>query len=135
QDAFKASASAADALAASVAPRDLPDVPGFQAAAIYHPGASVGAEFYDVFPVSDGWGFAVGGAAGKGEAAASVTAMVRGGLRVLSVWEPDPDRVMAKVNEAMFTEGTGMFVMALAGAIQGRRVRLSSAGHHPAALV
>ncbi|MFB4264075.1 SpoIIE family protein phosphatase [Nonomuraea sp. GTA35] len=132
QSSFQSRSRAADALSASVAPRNLPDVPGYEAAAVYHPGSSVGAEFYDVFPVSGGWGFALGGAAGKGEEAASVSAMVRGGLRVLSVWETDPDLVMRKVNQALVTQGTGMFVMAVAGFVKGRQIRLSSAGHHPA---
>lgn len=132
---FQSRTQATEALTQSVAPRHLPDVPGFEAAAIYHPGSSVGAEFYDVFPVSCGWGFALGGAAGKGEEAASVTAMVRGGLRVLSTWESDPDQVMRKVNQALVAQGTGMFVMAVAGFVQGDTIRLSSAGHHPAALV
>ncbi|MEV4799056.1 SpoIIE family protein phosphatase [Nonomuraea sp. NPDC049421] len=135
QVSFQSRSRAADALSASVAPRNLPDVPGYEAAAVYHPGSSVGAEFYDVFPVSGGWGFALGGAAGKGEEAASVSAMVRGGLRVLSAWEPDPDLVMRKVNEALVAQGTGMFVMAVAGFAKGREIRLSSAGHHPAALL
>ncbi|GAA0941287.1 SpoIIE family protein phosphatase [Nonomuraea longicatena] len=135
QRRLESRAQAADALTASVVPRALPDVPGYEAAAIYHPGSSVGAEFYDVFPVSGGWGFALGGAAGRGEEAASVSAMVRGGLRVLSVWEDDPDQVVRKVNQALVAQGTGMFVMAVAGFARGREVRLSSAGHHPAALV
>ncbi|MEV4116418.1 SpoIIE family protein phosphatase [Nonomuraea sp. NPDC049695] len=135
QSSFQSRSRAADALSASVAPRKLPDVPGYEAAAVYHPGSSVGAEFYDVFPVSTGWGFALGGAAGKGEEAASVSAMVRGGLRVLSVWEPEPDLVMRKVNQALVAQGTGMFVMAVAGFVKGREIRLSSAGHHPAALL
>ncbi|MFG1702034.1 SpoIIE family protein phosphatase [Nonomuraea sp. M3C6] len=135
QTSFQSRSRAADALSASVAPRNLPDVPGYEAAAVYHPGSSVGAEFYDVFPVSGGWGFALGGAAGKGEEAASVSAMVRGGLRVLSGWESDPDLVMRKVNEALVTQGTGLFVMVVAGFVRGREIRLSSAGHHPAALL
>jgi PAS domain S-box-containing protein len=135
QTSFESRSRAADALSASVAPRKLPDVPGYEAAAVYHPGASVGAEFYDVFPVAGGWGFALGGAAGKGEEAASVSALVRGGLRVLSVWESDPDLVVGKVNEALVAQGTGMFVMVVAGFVQGRKIRLSSAGHHPAALM
>ncbi|MGN9839257.1 SpoIIE family protein phosphatase [Nonomuraea sp. H19] len=135
QSTYQSRSQAADALSASVAPRNLPDVPGYEAAAVYHPGSSVGAEFYDVFPVSGGWGFALGGAAGKGEEAASVSAMVRGGLRVLSVWESDPDLVMRKVNEAMVAQGTGMFVMAIAGFVRGREITLSSAGHHPAVLL
>jgi phosphoserine phosphatase RsbU/P len=132
---FQSRSRAADALSASVARRSLPDVPGYEAAAVYHPGASVGAEFYDVFPVAGGWGFALGGAAGKGEDAASVSAMVRGGLRVLGTWESDPDPVVRKVNEALVEQGTGMFVMAVAGFVKGRTIRMSSAGHHPAALV
>jgi len=136
QSSFQSRSRAAEALSASVAPRNLPDVPGYEAAAVYHPGASVGAEFYDVFPVcSSGWGFALGGAVGKGEEAATVSAIVRGGLRVLSVWESDPDLVMRKVNEALVAQGTGMFVMAIAGFVRGREIRLSSAGHHPAVLL
>ncbi|MFI7124443.1 SpoIIE family protein phosphatase [Nonomuraea sp. NPDC050153] len=135
QTSFQTRSRAADALSASVAPRKLPDVPGYEAAAVYHPGSSVGAEFYDVFPVSCGWGFALGGAVGKGEEAASVSAMVRGGLRVLGVWESDPDLVMRKVNEALVAQGAGMFVMVVAGFVKGREIRLSSAGHHPAALL
>ncbi|TMR96932.1 SpoIIE family protein phosphatase [Nonomuraea basaltis] len=135
QSSFQSRSRAADALSASVAPRNLPDVPGYEAAAVYHPGSSVGAEFYDVFPVSGSWGFALGGAAGKGEEAASVSAMVRGGLRVLSVWESDPDLVMRKVNEALVAQGTGMFVMAVAGFVRGREIRMASAGHHPAVLL
>ncbi|RVX39695.1 PAS domain S-box-containing protein [Nonomuraea polychroma] len=135
QSSYQSRSRAADALSASVAPRSLPDVPGYEAAAVYHPGSSVGAEFYDVFPIAKGWGFALGGAAGKGEEAASVSAMVRGGLRVLSVWESDPDLVMRKVNEALVAQGTGMFVMAVAGFVRGREIRLSSAGHHPAMLL
>jgi serine phosphatase RsbU (regulator of sigma subunit) len=61
--------------------------------------------------------------------------MVRGGLRVLGCWDSDPDLVMRKVNEALVAQGTGMFVMAVAGFVQGRKIKLSSAGHHPAAML
>ncbi|MEV0619813.1 SpoIIE family protein phosphatase [Nonomuraea sp. NPDC050404] len=135
QSSFQSRSRAADALSASVAPRNLPDIPGYEASAVYHPGSSVGAEFYDIFPVSGGWGFALGGAAGKGEEAASVSAMVRGGLRVLSTWDSNPDLVMRKVNEALVDQGSGMFVMAVAGFVKGREIRMSSAGHHPAAIL
>ncbi|MER7131393.1 SpoIIE family protein phosphatase [Streptosporangium saharense] len=133
---FQTRSQAADALRASVVPRSLPDIPGVEAAAIYHAGSSqVGAEFYDVFPVRDGWGFALGGAAGKGEEAASVTAMVRNGLRVLSVWESDPVEAMRRLNHALVAQNSGMFVMAVAGFVRGRRIVLAGAGHHPAALL
>ena len=133
---FQTRSQAADALRTSVVPRSLPNIPGFEAAAIYHAGSSpVGAEFYDVFPVRDGWGFALGGAAGKGEEAASVSAMVRNGLRVLSVWESDPGEALRKLNQALIAQRNGMFVMAVAGFVRSRKIRLASAGHHPAALL
>ncbi|WP_031159728.1 SpoIIE family protein phosphatase [Streptosporangium roseum] len=133
---FQTRSQAADALRTSVVPRSLPDIPGFEAAAIYHAGSSpVGAEFYDVFPVRDGWGFALGGAAGKGEEAASVSAMVRNGLRVLSVWESDPGEALRKLNHALTAQNSGLFVMAVAGFVRARKIKLASAGHHPAALL
>lgn len=136
REGFQTRSRAADALRTSVVPSSLPDIPGLETAAIYHAGSSpVGAEFYDAFPVENGWGFALGGAAGKGEEAASVSAMVRNGLRVLSVWESDPGEALRKLNHALVAQNNGMFVMAVAGFVRGRRVRLASAGHHPAAIL
>jgi len=138
QRSFQRRSLAADTLQTGVLPRNLPDLPGFETAAIYHPGSglrAIGGEFYDVFPVKNGWGFVIGSAAGKGEEAAAVTAMVRNGMRVLSVWEDDPGLALRKVNDALVVQNTGLFVMAAAGFVRGRKVRLASAGHHPAALL
>jgi sigma-B regulation protein RsbU (phosphoserine phosphatase) len=138
QRGFQRRSQAADTLQTGVLPRHLPDVPGFEIAASYHRGSglrAIGGEFYDVFPVKNGWGFVIGSAAGRGEEAASVTAMVRNGLRVLSVWEDDPGQALRKVNDALVAQSTGMFVMAAAGFVRGRKARLASAGHHPAALL
>ncbi|GAB3164991.1 SpoIIE family protein phosphatase [Microbispora hainanensis] len=138
QQGFQRRAHAADTLQTGVLPRTLPEIPGFEIAAAYHPGSgmrAIGGEFYDVFPVKNGWGFVIGSAAGRGEEAAAVTAMVRNGLRVLSVWEDDPGQALRKVSDALVVQNTGMFVMAAAGFVRGRKVRLASAGHHPAALI
>ncbi|WP_327045274.1 SpoIIE family protein phosphatase [Microbispora sp. NBC_01189] len=138
QRGFQRRSQAADTLQTGVLPRTLPDIPGFEIAAVYHPGSgmrAIGGEFYDVFPVKNGWGFVVGSTAGRGEEAAAVTAVVRNGLRVLSVWEDDPGEALRKVSDALVAQNTGLFVMAAAGFVRGRKVRLASAGHHPAALV
>jgi sigma-B regulation protein RsbU (phosphoserine phosphatase) len=142
QRIFQSRSQAADTLQTGVLPRTLPDVPGYETAASYHTGAgprAIGGEFYDVFRVKDGWGFAVGGVVGQGDEAASVTAMVRGGLRTLSVWDGDPGAVVAKLNDALVAQDTGMFVMVAAGFVtsggRGGRVRLASAGHHPPAVL
>ncbi|GLX92897.1 SpoIIE family protein phosphatase [Herbidospora sp. NBRC 101105] len=138
QRSFQRSSNAADALRSGVLPRSLPEVAGFETAAIYHPGSAmraIGGEFYDVFPMKGGWGFVIGGAAGRGEEAASVTSLVRNGVRVLSAFERDPGEALRKVNDALLAQHTGLFVMAAAGFVRGRKVRLASAGHHPAALL
>lgn len=141
QLSFRRRAQAAETLQTGVLPRTLPETPGFEAAAVYHRGSgaqAIGGEFHDVFPVRDGWGFAIGGAVGKGAEAAGVSAMVRGGFRMLSVTENDPAAVIARLNDALVAQGTGMFVMAVAGFVpRGRkgRVRLASAGHHPPAII
>ncbi|GAA0384711.1 hypothetical protein GCM10009530_39470 [Microbispora corallina] len=138
QHGFQRRAQAAETLQTGVLPRTLPDVPGFEIGAVYHPGSgmrAIGGEFYDVFPVKSGWGFVIGSAAGRGEEAAAVTAMVRNGLRVLSVWENDPGEALRKINDALVAQRTGLFVMAAAGFVRGRKIRLASAGHHPAALL
>ncbi|GGK95550.1 hypothetical protein Sme01_30930 [Sphaerisporangium melleum] len=142
QRLFQDRAQAADTLQTGVLPRTLPDVPGYDVAAAYHTGSApkaIGGEFYDVFPVKDGWGFAVGGVVGQGEEAASVTALVRGGLRTLSVWEDDPGAVVSRLNDALVAQDTGMFVMVAAGFVtpgrRGGRVRLASAGNHPPAVL
>lgn len=138
QHTFQRRSQAADTLQAGVLPRTLPEVPGYEIAAAYHPGSglrAIGGEFYDVFPVENGWGFVIGSAVGRGAEAASVTTMVRGGLRVLGVGEHDPGEALRKVSDALVAQGAGLFVMAAAGFVRGRRVRLASAGHHPAALI
>ncbi|WP_214411242.1 SpoIIE family protein phosphatase [Sphaerisporangium fuscum] len=142
QRVFQGRSQAADTLQTGVLPRTLPEIPGYDTAAAYHTGAgprAIGGEFYDVFRVKDGWGFAVGGVVGQGEEAASVTAMVRGGLRTLSVLEDDPGAVVARLNDALVVQDTGMFVMVAAGFVTpGRRagrVRLASAGNHPPAVL
>jgi PAS domain S-box-containing protein len=138
QRSFQRRSQAADTLQLGVLPRHLPDIPGFESAAIYQRGSglrAIGGEFYDVFPIGRGWGFVIGSAAGRGDEAAAVTAMVRNGLRVLSAYEKDPGEALRKVNDALVAQRTGMFVMAAAGFVRGRKVRLASAGHHPAALL
>ncbi|MBO3753063.1 SpoIIE family protein phosphatase [Streptosporangiaceae bacterium NEAU-GS5] len=135
---FQRRSQAADTLQTGVLPRHLPEIPGFETAAIYHRGTglrAIGGEFYDVFPLDRGWGFVIGSAAGRGDEAAAVTAMVRNGLRVLSTYEKDPGEALRKVNDALVAQHTGMFVMAAAGFVRGKKVRLASAGHHPAALL
>lgn len=86
-------------------PPKLPDVPGLEIAAIYHPfgdGIDVGGDFYDVWPIGEAqWGIAVGDATGTGPEAAGLTALARFTLRALTMTHDDPQRVLRDLNTAL----------------------------------
>ncbi len=133
----------AAALQASLLPQVPAPMPGLDWAAAYRPGTQdieVGGDFYDFFKSPGGWGLVLGDVCGKGEEAAAVAAMVRHGIRLLSLWDDHPAQVLAKVNAAMMARHeTDRFVTAAAAHLRWRAdrldVKLTSAGHPAAALV
>ncbi|MFE7962605.1 GAF domain-containing SpoIIE family protein phosphatase [Streptomyces cellulosae] len=84
---------------------DLPDVPGAQVAAFYHPagqGLDIGGDFYDVFPRGDGsWSFVLGDVCGRGAKAATTTALVRHTARAVAPLLDDPVAVVKAVDRAL----------------------------------
>jgi serine phosphatase RsbU (regulator of sigma subunit) len=140
---FRHRAAAAEALQSSLLPARLPEVPGLDLFAAYQPaseGLDVSGDFYDVFPVPDGWAITVGDVCGKGQEAAAMTAAARHAIRVLAHWNPDPVDVLARVNEVMLAgDYEDRFVTAKLAYLRwdGARlhVRLASAGHPGPALV
>lgn len=101
----------AQALQHSLRPPEVPDIPGAQVGAYYRAvGAAtqVGGDFYDAYPLQDGWLLVIGDVTGKGAAAASVTALARGAL------------------EAAATQtGSALEAVARLDALLGRREELS----------
>jgi serine phosphatase RsbU (regulator of sigma subunit)/PAS domain-containing protein len=140
---FRHRSAVAEALQGSLLPATLPDVPGLDLFAAYQPaseGLEVSGDFYDVFPVADGWAITVGDVCGKGKEAAAMTAAARHAIRVLAHWNPDPADVLAKVNEVMLTgDYEDRFVTAKLAYLRwegtGLHVTLASAGHPGPALV
>lgn len=140
---YQRRSDAADALQASLLPRSLPAVPGLDIAASYRAatdGVEVGGDFYDVYQSPGGHGLVLGDVCGKGEEAATVTAMVRHGVRLLGLWNPEPGEVLRLVNHAMFVQQeTDRFVTAVAAHLSfdddDVLVRLASAGHPRAAIL
>jgi serine phosphatase RsbU (regulator of sigma subunit)/PAS domain-containing protein len=140
---FRHRAAAAEALQSSLLPARLPEVPGLDLSAVYEPaseGLDVSGDFYDVFPVQDGWAITVGDVCGKGQEAAAMTAAARHAIRVLAHWNPDPVDVLARVNEVMLAgDYEDRFVTAKLAYLRwdGARlhVTLASAGHPGPALV
>jgi sigma-B regulation protein RsbU (phosphoserine phosphatase) len=140
---FRHRSAVAEALQASLLPARLPDIPGLDLSAAYLPageGLEVSGDFYDVFPVQDGWGITIGDVCGKGQEAAAMTAAARHAIRVLAAFTPDPAEVLAKANEVMLGGGyEDRFVTAklayLKWGADGLRVRMASSGHPGPALV
>ncbi len=140
---FRHRSAVAEALQASLLPSRLPGIPGLDLSAAYLPagaGLEVSGDFYDVFPVRDGWGITIGDVCGKGQDAAAMTAAARHAIRVLATYEADPVEVLRRVNEIMLGGGfEDKFVTAKLAYLswEGRvlRVNLASAGHPGPALV
>ena len=62
----------------------------------------VGGDFYDVFPVADGWMLVIGDVTGRGARAASITAVARYTLRTAAALTNDPVVALATLNRALF---------------------------------
>jgi serine phosphatase RsbU (regulator of sigma subunit) len=140
---FRRRSEIADALQASLLPRELPVLPGVDVAAAYvaaTDGLEIGGDFYDVYASPGGWGMAIGDVCGKGEEAAAVTASARHAIRVLAHGNPDPAEVLRQANEIMLAEKfEDRFITACAAHLSWRddavRVVLASSGHPGAAVV
>jgi serine phosphatase RsbU (regulator of sigma subunit)/PAS domain-containing protein len=133
----------ADALQASLLPRQLPEIPGAELAARYiasTEGIEIGADFYDAYRTPDGWGLSVGDVCGKGQEAAAVTAAARHAIRVIAHEHADPARVLAGANKILLAEElSGGFVTASIAHLRWQKgvmhAVFGSAGHPSAAIV
>jgi serine phosphatase RsbU (regulator of sigma subunit)/PAS domain-containing protein len=127
----------ADALQASLLPRQPRQIPGAEIAAGHAPATrarDTGGDFYDIYPARGGWGVSIGDVCGRGQDAAAVTAAARHAIRVLAHWDADPAGVLRGANEIMMEEEFGgRFVTASVSHLRwqdGRlHVVLGSAGH------
>jgi serine phosphatase RsbU (regulator of sigma subunit) len=79
-------------------PRNFPDHPHFAVTGINFPCLSVGGDYFDVFPLSDGrTAFLIADVSGKGLGAAILTTMLQGALSGMTLGI-DPARVVSHVN-------------------------------------
>jgi serine phosphatase RsbU (regulator of sigma subunit) len=141
---FRHRSAVAEALQGSLLPARLPDVPGFELSAAYIPAGEnleVSGDFYDVFPVQDGWwAVVVGDVCGKGQEAAAMTAAARHAIRAIAHWNPDPVDVLAKANEVILAgDYEDRFVTAKLAYLRrdGDQVKaeLASSGHPGPAVI
>ncbi|HEX8854903.1 MAG TPA: GAF domain-containing SpoIIE family protein phosphatase, partial [Thermoleophilaceae bacterium] len=89
-------------------PPALPSMPGWEIEAHYQPAGEeneVGGDFYDAFPVADGWMVVIGDVAGRGIEAASLTALARYTLRAAGTLLGDPVAAVSELNRELRERG------------------------------
>ena len=136
QEIYEKQRGIAEILQKSFLPSALPDVPGYEIAEAYigaQEHAQVGGDFYDFVDFGEGrFGLVIGDVSGKGVGAAVHTAMAKYMLRGFSHEDPEPQRVMKRLNDAMTWSGNGeLFITLFYGILDTRQGRLvyASAGH------
>lgn len=133
----------AQTLQQSLLPPHVPEVPGLEVAARYHPageGSEVGGDFYDIFQRSNrSWGLAIGDVCGKGAGAAVLTALARYTVRAAAMEAWRPSRILHRLNEAILRNPVDdRFCSVLYAVVEpeGRTARVTLAsGGHPLPLV
>src|SRR4051794_40886505 len=114
-------------------PKELPELPGWEVAALYRPAREVGGDFYDVIPLPDGQvGFVIGDVTDKGIPAALVMAATRSVLRASAQRLLEPGLVLERVNEHLCPDmPEKMFVTCLYGVLEPASglFRFANAGH------
>ena len=129
-----------ETLQQSLLPAELPDVPGWEIAALYRPAGGeqrveVGGDFYDVFRSGENWFAIIGDVTGKGVGAAALTALLRHGSRFASRYDPSPASILSALDEELRSRSRDSLCTALCLRLQHRRIILSGGGHPPALIV
>lgn len=124
----------ATTLQQSLLPEALPEIAGWDIAALYRPASAggeveVGGDFYDAFQSEGGWIMLVGDVTGKGVEAAAMTSLVRYGAKFVGEHVPDPAGILARLDEALRQQPALSLCSALCLRIEDDRITLASAGH------
>lgn len=130
----------ADTLQESLLPEALPEVPGWEMAALYRPAGAeqridVGGDFFEVFQTDAGWFVVIGDVTGKGVAAAALTALLRHGSRFASRYDPEPSAIMRELDASLHGRSSDSMCTALCMRLGADHVVISSGGHPPALVV
>jgi serine phosphatase RsbU (regulator of sigma subunit) len=138
---YRAQIEIATALQRGLLPEALPSMPGAEVATRYlaaGEGIEVGGDFYDLWLLDGGaFGAAIGDVSGKGAAAASMTSLARHTVRVASLHEPTPSRVLRVLNDEIRRHAstdlfcTAAYAHALDAGPSGLQLTVALGGHPP----
>jgi serine phosphatase RsbU (regulator of sigma subunit) len=124
----------------NILPQTLPEVTGYEFAAICNPAREVGGDFYDIFlNTPDRTVMMIGDAAGKGLKAAMFITQTQGLARAFTLEKSTPQTILEAVNSSMISIGrpSSEFVTMFYAELNRRSGRFlySSAGHNPPLLL
>lgn len=116
--------------------KELPQLPGFELAALCRTAHLVGGDFYDVLRVGENSALLViADVMGKGVLASMFAAILRTILRASPELTRDPPALLTRVNRLLFDElsGVDMFITAQLAFVDtaARKMMVASAGHCP----
>jgi PAS domain S-box-containing protein len=130
----RASVQVARTLQDSLLPEALPEVPGWEVAALYRPAgheSDVGGDFYDLWPVGEDWMVMIGDVTGKGVDAAVVTSLVRHTAWTASDFASRPAEILGHVDRALKRRPSIPVCTALCMRVRGASGTLACGGHPP----
>lgn len=118
-------------------PVSLAQPPGVHVDAVFQAGSDeveIGGDWYDTVLLRDGSLLVgIGDVMGRGLQAASIMARIRQMISVVALYESDPSRVLATVDELVRQAVPDLLVTAFCGIINPKRTefRYANAGHRP----
>ena len=124
----------------SLLPDHLPEIAGFETAAVYTPGVAgteVGGDWYDVVAAEGHVVAVVGDVSGRGLPAAAIMASLRYGMRIPAANGDSPDAILTAVDRIGLASRHGHFATVLCTAVdrRARRLTVCNAGHPPPLLL
>jgi serine phosphatase RsbU (regulator of sigma subunit) len=127
QERLKKEIEIAHSIQEAMLPTRLPEIPGFDIAAISLPAREVGGDFYDFLPVEEGRiAVIIGDVSDKGVSAAMVMASSISTLRFAAEQESTPRGALAVANRRLFLDTRRhMFVAAFFGILNLRTAELT----------
>jgi sigma-B regulation protein RsbU (phosphoserine phosphatase) len=124
---------------ASLFPRVMPVVDGYELAAASRPADATGGDYYDAIPLKSGQvGLVMADVCGHGLGPSLLMASARAMLRGFTMCEPTPDRLLTDLGRALWNDlaPTHRFITFMYGALDPVEhcFRYANAGHGPVAL-
>jgi PAS domain S-box-containing protein len=119
-------------LQSSLLPDAIPEIPGWEVAALYRPAgheSEVGGDFYDLWEAGEEWLMMIGDVTGKGVGAATLTSLVRHTARAASEFDSRPAQILQRVDAALRKRPTASLCTALCLRTSPDATAIAAGGH------